>query len=285
MAWAFAGRSALALAVVAPLSDVASGIESSANAAAPTPGGPFGLFNLGNAPPGPPGRFILGDGVRGGIKIGENESPRPTDRVFFNYNFFSDGTYHLHRETIGFEKTFLDGDASIGLRLPFVQDNFRSDIGDISVILKGILYGNADTGNLLSGGLEISIPTSGGSAVAQPFFGWTMQPPGGPFFLQGFHSVLIPLQSGGSTLLANSIGIGASLPGSGPGGFIAGIVPTVELHLNTPLQAVQSSSLDAAIGGHIVFVNGSSLGLGVALPLAGPKPYDFEATVNFNFQF
>src|SRR5207247_1099521 len=90
---------------------------------------------------------------QGAFKICENESPRPTDRVFFTYNFYSDATgapsglgvprtdtvtnpngtvtstpvpavtikLDAHREIFGFEKTFLDGNASIGMRAPLVQ--------------------------------------------------------------------------------------------------------------------------------------------------------------------
>jgi hypothetical protein len=101
----------------------------------------------------------------GSFKLAENESPRPEDRVFFTYNFFSNirppgnqpgggttttqantltrtsatqtttttvfptspiSTANLHREVFGFEKTFFGGDASIELRLPLLQQH--SDI-------------------------------------------------------------------------------------------------------------------------------------------------------------
>ena len=65
-----------------------------------------------------------------GIKITDNDGPRPTDRLYAGYNFYSNvnpglnpglGAVDVHRETMGFEKTFWDGDASFGMRLPFVQ--------------------------------------------------------------------------------------------------------------------------------------------------------------------
>src|SRR5262249_29857955 len=59
--------------------------------------------------------------TRGAFKIADNESPRPQDRVFVNYNYFDRilGTsVDLNRETLGFEKTFLDGNASVGMRVP-----------------------------------------------------------------------------------------------------------------------------------------------------------------------
>src|SRR5262245_15021068 len=46
--------------------------------------------------------------ARGTFKIGENESPRPENRIWINYNYFNNiGNFNgtdLHRETIGFEK-------------------------------------------------------------------------------------------------------------------------------------------------------------------------------------
>ena len=72
-------------------------------------------------------------------KISENESPLPQDRVAFRYNFFHDASqitgvtgtttapptdnrtrqFDTNLYTFQFEKTFLDGYASAGLRAPF----------------------------------------------------------------------------------------------------------------------------------------------------------------------
>jgi hypothetical protein len=67
-------------------------------------------------------------GLRGAFKIADNESPRPLDRVFITSNDFSAvnrlflaanaSSASVYREMIGFEKKFLKGDASIGMRLP-----------------------------------------------------------------------------------------------------------------------------------------------------------------------
>src|SRR5262249_32651750 len=90
---------------------------------------------------------LVPDIFLGAFKISENESPRPDDRAFVYYNYYRNvrlpienggvfpitlGSFtgsgqlaasHLdiNREVIGFEKTFLGGDASIGLRLPILQ--------------------------------------------------------------------------------------------------------------------------------------------------------------------
>src|SRR5262245_61295455 len=109
-----------------------------------------------------------------GYKISENESPRPLDRVFYNYNFY--GNIHLtpfpevplmqlHRHVIGFEKTFLGGDASVGLRLPFLNSegdpSFQSaTVGDLAIVLKYALYNDKPAGDVLSFGLVIATPTA-----------------------------------------------------------------------------------------------------------------------------
>ncbi len=62
------------------------------------------------------------------VKISEDNSPIPRDRVFFNFNHFEnaipvpDPNRHdlsVERYTPGFEKTFFDGLGSIELRVPF----------------------------------------------------------------------------------------------------------------------------------------------------------------------
>src|SRR5262249_57463808 len=94
------------------------------------------------------------------------------DRVFLNVNYFQGGSafgpgapdFDLGRETIGFEKTFLDGDASFGFRVPILQKDGISRIsmngfGDISLILKFAALHDHQTGNLVSGGLVVTAPS------------------------------------------------------------------------------------------------------------------------------
>src|SRR5262249_28822403 len=57
----------------------------------------------------------------GAFKIADNESPRPVDRLFATYNYYNNVNtfggrdFDVHREVFGFEKTFLDGNASFGM--------------------------------------------------------------------------------------------------------------------------------------------------------------------------
>src|SRR5262249_45976822 len=60
-----------------------------------------------------------------GVKISENQSPAPQDRIFYSFNFFAEVNQHVnqrfeasvdglrvYREILGFEKTFCGGDGS-----------------------------------------------------------------------------------------------------------------------------------------------------------------------------
>ena len=88
------------------------------------------------------GRFVLG-GITapngtvvrvpsaahsGGWAIVDEESPRPQDRIYYNFNYYSDvdrtanggagaPAFSVFRHIIGLEKTFLHDRASVGLRL------------------------------------------------------------------------------------------------------------------------------------------------------------------------
>jgi len=98
-----------------------------------------------------------------GVKISENQSPNPQDRVFYSFNFFADVNQHLnqkfqasvdglkvYREVLGFEKTFHNGDGSFGIRMPIntvsanstIKGNFAklagtsTAVGDLSFFAK-----------------------------------------------------------------------------------------------------------------------------------------------------
>src|SRR5262245_15810422 len=91
-----------------------------------------------------PGVGLIGDGTLNGAKVAEDSSPLPRDRIFFNYNYFDSvapnvaaGTF---REVIGFEKTFLQGNGSIEIRLPFQQfvdpNAVVFEFGDPTIVFK-----------------------------------------------------------------------------------------------------------------------------------------------------
>jgi hypothetical protein len=299
---------------------------------------------------------------RGPYKIAENESPQPQDRVFATFNYFRiEGSYprpspsisaiDLYRETVGFEKTFLNGHASIGLRVPFFQSYYQgrtlvfpdfvqnydntfinldtAEIGDTSLILKFAL-GSCRYAKLCSFGLVLTIPTGPDttaydpftgleedihSGIAQPWFGYlyTM----GGWYIQGFHSVAIPLHTGDDVVVMfNDIGVGYYLYGDPTccagdmyydGALITSIVPTLELHLNTPLtnggefeylntgaavfyvpsdeaNVLMDQSLVLTAGVHFGLMGASTLTVATAVPLTD-QAFDIEAIVQFNCRF
>jgi hypothetical protein len=255
---------------------------------------------------------------RGAFKITENESPRPQDRVFGTYNFYYDvgGSFNagtglprtdVNRETVGFEKTFLGGNASLGMRLPILQVEgdssvARSDIGDLSIIGKYALLNDRETGNVLSGGLVLTVPTGASFLPAgipdihpfllQPFVGGICNL--GNFYVQGFSSIAVPTDSRDVTLFFNDVALGYFLYRTRDcGRLITLVAPTVEAHLTTPLnhrgsQALPIGSadiLDLTFGTTIGLRAHSTLGVGVVTPVTGPRPFDVEAQVYLNYQF
>jgi hypothetical protein len=254
---------------------------------------------------------------RGAFKISDNESPLPRDRVFGTYDYFNNlnGGFRtpgvirsdLHREIIGFEKTFLDQRASVGLRLPFLQvtgDSVveKSDIGDLAIILKYAFYLDRAKGNVLSGGLLVSAPTGAnflptGSpdihpTQLQPFVGGIYTT--GDLYVQGFSSINVPTDSRDVTYLFNDLSVGYFLyRDNAADRLITAVTPTLEFHVNTPLNHRGSfvqpipglDIVDMTAGTWFTLHKRSLLGLGGVIPLTGPHPLDFQILAQFNHTF
>jgi hypothetical protein len=269
-------------------------------------------------------------------KITEDESPRPQNRAYVAYSFYDNvdrfferngtndlltrlptitgapaqpvfpGHSDLHRETVGFEQTFLNGDASFGLRLPFLQlvgDRQVEDtqVGDLSLILKYALINNRQTGNVFSTGVVFTLPTGPGlvipgesslhSTIIQPWVGFIYN--FGDLYVQEFSSAAVPTDMRDVAVVFNSIGAGYWLyRDRGPCARIQGLVPVLELHLNTPLnhRGLEAGvinfpdALDLTGGCHIL-LRRTKVGFAVCTPLTGPKPYDIEAAANLEFRW
>lgn len=112
------------------------------------------------------------------IKISENNSPIPRDRLFFNYNHFHNAVrvrgiesydMNVDRYTPGFEKTFRDGLGSIELRTPIASaqnpdlnifspgPDRESIFGNMSVTTKLLLW--QDDLDAVAIGLGVNLPT------------------------------------------------------------------------------------------------------------------------------
>jgi hypothetical protein len=253
------------------------------------------------------------------LKIVENESAAPQDRWYTTYNYYNDvdrrlnpapAQENVHREIFGFEKTFLDGNASIGLRLPFYQEygddvGNRGLVGDLSVILKYAFLYNRECGNVLSGGLVVTAPTGADfqpSGFGAPVIHDTLLQPyvsgiycfNRDFYAQAFSSVVVPTDSRDATLLDNDLGVGYfAYRNCGSGRWLTAVVPTVEVHVTTPLnhrgaltEPVGVSDLvDITLGTTLEFSSRAALTIGAAIPVVGPRPFDFEAEVQFNWRF
>lgn len=243
---------------------------------------------------------------RGGYKIAENEAPRPQNRVFASYNYYDQvsGPVPLsgvHRQIIGFEKTFNDGKFSLGVRQPFYElygGTVDRGIEDVAGIFKYALYNNDKTGTLFSIGTMVTAPTgtnpnlrlADGTAVhpilIQPFLGWFWGCD--QFYAHGFSSVLASTDRSDLSIAFIDIGIGYSIYQC-PDAWVSAIIPTIEGHANMPLNS--SGLLDYRdvfnfTGGvNIVFNQKSSLGIAMGTPVFGYNAYTFEGLLNFNCRF
>jgi len=252
-----------------------------------------------------------------GFKVTDNESPRPNNRLYFTYNHFSEVNRSLipaeipnisiDRQLLGFERTFLQGDASFGMRLPFIQFNGSEGVeanvvGDISFLFKFAWLNNPETGNVFSTGLVLTAPTGGGddiilsdgslaprSTLIQPWAGFIYNLPNA--FVQGFSSLVVPTSSADPTIFFNSIGGGYWLYRNNRDRFITGFVPVLEFHLNTPLNHRNvndtiffQDQFNITTGAYVTFPR-MTMGGAVCVPVVGPRPYDLEAIASLNFQF
>jgi hypothetical protein len=251
--------------------------------------------------------------TRGAFKIADNDSPMPQNRVAFNYNFFSDvnvgsaGTADLHRETVGFELAFLDNNASVEVRLPFVQleGNDLTNVegmGDLTIIGKYALINDRETGNVLSAGLGVTVPTGRNDlalaadtvhdTLLQPFVGYIVNCD--KAYLSGFSSLVVPTDSRDSFLWFNDIAVGYwAYRCKDPGAVLKAVVPTFETHITTPLthRGLDNPSdlgvpdwVTLTAGAH-VFCGRLEMGAAVGTPVTGPRPYDLEVLAHLNIHF
>jgi hypothetical protein len=291
----------------------------------------FGPRGSSRFPP-PPGQAqgaVVVPSVRS-FKIAENDSPFPRDRVYFGFNYYEDVNkainrrfgsdfedLRVYRGTFGLEKTFLDGDISLGLRLPVNRLETSSRVpdlggestaaGDLTLILKAALWGDREAGRVITTGLAVTAPTGPSrfagfngitpnvhSTVLQPFVGavWGM----GDFFVHGYSALDIPTDSSDVTMFYNDIGLGYFLyRDSACDSLVTAVVPTFEVHINTPVThrgafdtTDPSGTPDViALTAGVTFElhRRATLALGFVTPVTGPRPFDWEVLAQFNLHF
>ena len=299
----------------------------------PTPPSPFPPNKPPN-PPSPRTASALAPSVRG-FKIAENQSPQPQDRVFYSFNYYYNlnaatdkrfdtpiNNLRAYREILGFEKTFDSGRASFGLVLPIdtlyagstITGNFArpggtsTSTGDMSIFTKFIVRQDPKTGSLISAGLVVTPPTgprtfAGANYISaihtttiQPYIGYIFRR--GRFYLHGFSAFAFPVDPNDVTLAYNDVGIGYFVyqdANEDSDKWITAIVPTTEVHINTPLNhrdpynandiAGSANVVNLTQGLNIEFRHRSILTFGLATPVTSPKPFDIEALLLFNVRF
>lgn len=255
---------------------------------------------------------------RGQFKITENETPRPTTRAYFTYNFYDNlfksvgsntPRVSLHQENFGYEQAFGDQQYSIGLRLPYnqvVSPGFynQTSIGDLTIVTKAVLAENRATGDLLSYGLTVTTPTgsipnssfastSSRGVLLQPYLGYILT--SGDLFLQGFSSIIVPTDSADTTIYSQSLALGYTLFKRPGDGLITGIYPVFEAHLNTPLnhRSDQRTSTTVLFPDNLTLLGGtffelygrSNLGFAAGAPVTGPRPFSLQATALLSVRF
>ncbi|MDB5335404.1 MAG: hypothetical protein JWN70_1023, partial [Planctomycetaceae bacterium] len=202
----------------------------------------------------------------GQLRIAENVSPMPRDRIFFNYSYFQDAQFSqvlqsdVHRFTPGFEKTFMDGNASIEFRAPFATSidpvvnlsNGSTNSGNVSwgnvnLTAKFLIYRSSSFA--ISTGLQVVAPTardtilksdvtgdvvdgriSNGATHILPFSGW-LYTPNDRFFSQGF--LQVDTDANGNGIYANNYLIDPSLAPMGSPKRIGTLYDTTNLYTST----------------------------------------------------
>lgn len=264
-----------------------------------------------------------------GFKVADNQSPIPQDRFFYTFDYFNNlggeanrragsvvSSMQAYRQLLGIEKTFLQGNASIGIRLPIntlwtssrdatLRGNDTA-VGNMTIFSKYVLWADRKAGNLVSGGLAITVPNGPTSfagapgatgfhdAQFQPFVGYIFHR--GKFFVQGFTAIDVPTDSRDVTMWYNDAAIGYyAYRSADPSAFLTAIIPTFELHLSDPLNhrgmfrpndpAGSPDVLDITVGSSFVFHKRVIASLCCAFPVTGPHPFDVEALALLNVYY
>lgn len=241
----------------------------------------------------------------GALKVSENMTVRPQTRAYFGYNYFNNvgGVANVHRQMPGFEYAFLDGNASFGMTLPIFETEQVGNplningFGNLNMFGKYALYNNLETGDIITGGMQLTAPTGRGlllpngsklySVIFQPFAGYFFNVTDN-LFVQGFSSIAVPTDADDFTVLFNDLAVGYWAYRNGNNG----IVPTLEGHVTTPLtnrglnnSVIGLQDIFVLTGGVHVVLDRIIVTFGAATPLTGPQPWDVEAIGQVNWRF
>ena len=277
-------------------------------------------------PPGQRGGSPIYPSVRN-FKISENQSPRPQDRVFFNFNYYNNLNDTINRRDLspvtqmkayvynfGIEKTFNNGMGSVGIELPLdnltansfgnvVSTPTSSALGNLTIFSKYILAQNVRTGSLISACCAIT-PQTGTSRFAGARISSRSIPPTfqtclgyiynyNNWYFQGFSGFSFSINPNDVSMIYNDIGVGYFLyRNQDSRGLLTALAPTVELHVNNPLNhrdpfnkfdlAGSPDTVDFTFGLNFGLMNTAVLTAAFVTPVASPKAFDSEAVLMLN---
>jgi hypothetical protein len=242
-------------------------------------------------------------------------SPIPQDRVFFTFNYFNNINYavngrigapysniQIERYQLGLEKTFWNGNASIGIRDTLNTMSANSVVpglggtstamGDLNVFTKFVLWQQwedagsrgtgaypfapgAANGGLISGGLSLNFPTGPGAFAGstgstsfrdtqlQPFLGYFWSR--NKLYVVGFESINVPLDPHDVTTFFSDVGLGYFVfKSEDRDSFLSAVAGTFEVHVNDPLNHRRPFNVTdlAGIADVVDFTYGASFFLG-----------------------
>jgi hypothetical protein len=123
--------------------------------------------------------------------------------------------------------------------------------------------------------------------VLQPFAGYIYNLTPYVYF-QGFHSLAVPTSRVDVTFMSNDLGLGFWLLRNPESNLIQAIVPTVEMHINTPFSnrqpglVIMQDQVSLTAGAYFVFPR-SSIGGAVGVPFVGL--HTVEAIASYQLRF
>lgn len=173
----------------------------------------------------------------GRVRMQDNNSAMPQDRVYFDYNYFHNAQftntgYGVNRIAPGVEKTFCDGLGSVEVRVPMAltlnsdtvfgqgYDTSHTEFGNLAIAPKLLIWGNAN--HALSAGLGVALPTASDLEVFDstgqllrvrneavhliPYLAYTGSPAYSDWFMHCF--LTVDVDTGGNSVRANVSGTG-----------------------------------------------------------------------------
>jgi hypothetical protein len=184
----------------------------------------------------------------------------------------------------------------------------QTNWGNIVAVAKAVLWEDRPAGDILSAGVVASVPTAsnvqidpGISALMyfQPFTGFILT--SGDLYVQGFTSMTLPIARPEAFVSFSDIGVGYYVWRDTSGSrLLSAVAPTLEMHYTAPIRqpdptaslfgnfsdAVRiHNTVDFTLGTTFEFSNRATLGLGLAIPVTGQRPFDMEGLVQLNMMF